>query len=108
MPLLLAIALLIAGYFTVKVIAEALADAWRTLWTSVVQIAEHAVTAVGMVICVLGALAALVALVYVIGTFAERMHRSHLYARHRREELAMDWDRMIMMRYPEGPEDFDG
>jgi hypothetical protein len=47
-------------------------------------------------------------MIYMLGTFLERIHRSHLYARHRQMELAMQWDRQIMMRYPEGPEDFDG
>jgi hypothetical protein len=81
---------------------------WRSFWGGVVEIATAVLTTVGVVICVLGALAALVITVYVIGTFVERMHRQHLYSRHRREQLAMEWDMKLIKQYPEGPEDFDG
>ncbi len=93
---------------------RAFAEWWRTFWGGVVEMVTSVMTVVGVTICVLGALAATVATVYVIGTFVERMHRQHLYARHRREELAMAWDLQLSNRPTSKgwdgpfPEDFDG
>lgn len=91
---------LVAG---IVIALRELAAAAASIWAGVVATAMHIVTVIGTVICVLGGLAALVAVIYMLGTFLERIHRSHLYARHRQMELAMQWDRQIM-HYPEGPE----
>lgn len=104
---------LVAG---IVIALRELAAAAASIWAGVVATAMHIVTVIGIVICVLGALAAAVAVIYVIGTFLERIHRSHLYARHQREQLAMEWDQRMYDRrelrdrgryHLTGPEGFD-
>jgi hypothetical protein len=111
-----------AVFFIITVVAgavialKALAAAFRAFWAGVVEIATHVATVIGVVICVLGGLATLVALLYVAGTFAERLYRLRLGARHQRDQLAMEWDQMIMKNDSPAsigwdgpfPEDFDG
>jgi hypothetical protein len=113
---LLAAAVLAALAFVIDRVLRALSTWWTSFWGGLVEIATAAITTGGVVICVLGALATLVAIVYVIGTFAERMHRAHLYSRRQRERIAMEWDEMIMKHDRPAsigwdgpfPEDFDG